>query len=362
MSKKLSFGENKEKKIDSNKGSSSSSSSSSGGSAPHKRVFTNSSFSFANLTLKVVHASKLKQKKRTAVFAKIVMGGQDVFKTHSKKAKSDQFIYDEEFTSPIDRDEIVQISLYNKSKYEEITYGKIEPIGKVKIKVTDLTRLEQEVEKVYKLRNHDTGEMKIITKLEINELKPDEVHTKIFSYPVWVKDKYNVQQKQPKKNDLDICFSTLIRYVTRWIKNMRAQVTEELRFKLIDISFFSHDKAIEILVTYSWEEKDDDDDEEENNNEEEDEEEEVDSSSIQVLQGKFFSVETKLSKKHLNIYKPTSSETYQECLDNVLQTSVDGVNAAREWIKEHPHEYSTILKFSPVHTVFGVYSVIWFYK
>ena len=225
--------------------------------------------------------------------------------------------------------------MYDHAKLErQLENNEVEPMGKKKIPIKDLARNDSGNDT---LQLTGGGEISISYQIKINQPKVGTIHTKFFNYPTWMNDKYGVNVQQPDFEQQKIAVATLTRYAMRWLRNQKAianlveqdqddsdgekekeEIPEGVTFKLLDMSFSSHDKALQLLVTYQWDSKD-------KNNENDD-----DLGVSQILQIKTFHSESKLTKKKLNNIKPMLPDLYQKefrtatnGLDDLL---TDGMN------------------------------------
>ena len=311
-------------------------------SSSHRRVFTKSSQYFATFTVKVIKATDLPGKKSIQPYCQIYLGRfvlmlifslnltpfviSTSFATKPKK-KTNNPEWNEEFSTPVDRDDNFSIKVWDMGKLERNVdiAKKIPPLCKKKIPLKDFARKGNLDHDVRTISMVGGGSLEVEITFTINIPVPGQIHTKTFSYPSWMSDRYGVNQVEPDMDSINTGITTIARYTSRWLLNQRAiqaslqkdddedeeeenqDIPDGLMFELIDISCCAHDKALELVVCYSWnqkeEQKDDDDDDL--------------FTRPSILTSKLFSVATKIPKKKLYEHKGMAAKSYQELFNKV---------------------------------------------
>mmetsp|Transcript_40326 Transcript_40326/g.86043 ORF Transcript_40326/g.86043 Transcript_40326/m.86043 type:complete len:399 (-) Transcript_40326:81-1277(-) len=333
--------------------------------ASHRRVFTKSSQYFALFKIKVMRAKDLPAKKSIQPYVQIYLGS-NAFNTKVKK-KTLNPEYNEEFEAQIDRDDSISLKIWDMGKFERQTdtSKKIEPICKKKIAVKDFAR-EGNIscdKRAIQMVGGGTLEVEITFEMNIPQL--GEVHTKTFSYPSWMTDRYGMNQIEPDVQSNNVGWTTVARYTSRWLLNQRAiqaslqkdeeeeeeaagesDVPDGLKFRLIDISCCAHDKALQLVVTYTWEKP-----------EEIDEDEYF--SRPKILTYKLFTTPIKIAKKKLYDHKGMNAKSYQDLFNKVCDGTEEVMANTRTWMKDNSNE---IFKLIPITTPHTHHVLLWYYK
>jgi len=183
-------------------------------------------------------------------------------------------------------------------------------------------------------------------------------------------DRYGVQQVEPDMESVNTGINTLARYTSRWLLNQRAiqasmknekdeEAEEEessapsdgLQFELIDISCCAHDKAIELVVCYTW-----------NQIEEKMEMEEDLFVRPSILTSKLFSIDTKITKKKRYEHKGLNIKSYQQLFNQVREGTEEVLQTAMSWAKDNQESYSQVYKLIPISTPQTHHVLLWYYK
>lgn len=243
--------------------------------------------------------------------------------------------WNEEFSADVDRDDNFYVKIWDMGKQErnvDITKS-IPPICKKKIAIKEYARKGNLDRSKQTIQLAGGGTLDIELTFTMNIPVPGQIHTKTFSYPSWMSDRYGVNQVEPDMESINTGISTIARYTSRWLLNQRAiqaslnrdddeeagesEVPEGLQFDLIDISCCAHDKALELVVCYTWSQK-----------LEEDGETDL-FVRPSILTSKLFTVATKIPKKKLYEHKSMSVKSYQElfnkCRDGTQEVLANGL-------------------------------------
>jgi len=275
--------------------------------ASHRRVFTKSSQYFALFKIKVMRAKDLPAKKSIQPYVQIYLGS-NAFNTKVKK-KTLNPEYNEEFEAQIDRDDSISLKIWDMGKFERQTdvSKKIEPICKKKIAVKDFAR-EGNItcdKRVIQMVGGGTLEVEITFEMNIPQLGEEE------AAPAGESD-----------------------------------VPDGLKFRLIDISCCAHDKALQLVVTYTWEKP-----------EEIDEDEYF--SRPKILTYKLFTTPIKIAKKKLYDHKGMNAKSYQDLFNKVCDGTEEVMANTRTWMKDNSNE---IFKLIPITTPHTHHVLLWYYK
>jgi len=241
---------------------------------------------------------------------------------------------------------------------------------KKKIPIKDLARSENGKETIQLTGG---GELNIQYQIKINHPHVGMIHTKFFSYPTWMNDKYFVNVQQPDFESQKTAVSTLTRYAMRWLRNQKAignlndiqdpdsdeekdkeaeEIPEGVMFKLLDMSFASHDKVLQLIVTYQWAAKE----------KPKNDEESPDLGVSQILQMKAFHTESKATKKKLNNIKPMLPEIYQKEFKSTLSLMDELFQEVQTWIEEKKDDIGLVFKQAPIYTFNTCHVVLWYYR
>jgi len=341
-------------------------------SASHRRVFTKSTQYFATINIKIIKATDLPGKKNMQPYCQLYLGSSSYATKAKKKTLNPE--WNEEFSSEVDRDDTISFKIWDMGKLERNVdiAKKIDPICKKKLTVKSFAREGNLDNESREIPLTGGGTLHVEITFAVNVPVPEQIHTKTFSYPSWMSDRYGVNQVEPDMESINTGISTLARYTSRWLLNQRAiqaslnldkeddapednedqeAIPEGLQFKLIDISCCAHDKALELVVCYTWSQK-----------EEKAEEEEDLFVRPSILTSKLFSIDSKISKKRRYDHKGMSSKSYQELFNKVRDGTEEVLKNAMEWAKDNQESYSEIFKLIPISTPQTHHVLLWYYK
>jgi hypothetical protein len=251
----------------------------------------------------------------------------------TKKKKGTTAEWNEEFESDVDRDDLISFKIWDMGKIERNVdvSRRLEPASKKKMNVKEFAREGPIVKELQELDMIGGGKLFVEISLTIKIPVPGEVHTKTFSYPSWMTDRYGVNQIPPDLDSIRTGWTTLARYTSRWLLSQRAiqaslnndededeapvsprdgepqDIPEGLQFTLVDISACAHDKAHQLVITYTWKQKDP--------------EKAEDDLFVRpkILTSKLFSIETTLHKKKLYDGKGQGQGTYQDAFEKITK-------------------------------------------
>jgi len=288
------------------------------------------------------------------------------------KKKTINPTWNETFNSKVDRDDFLQFRVYDQAKLEkQLESNEVEPMAKKKLLIKDIARAETGTETIQLVGG---GELTYTYQITINQPKVGMIHTKFFNYPTWMNDKYGVNVQQPSFDSQKVAVNTLTRYAMRWLRNQKAignlvdqdqdgsddekdgeVIPEGVTFKLLDMSFSSHDKVLQLLVTYQWEPK-------EKKKEKDDDDDDFQHGLSQILQIKSFHSESKLPKKKLNNIKPMGPDVYQKDFKATCSSMDELFTEVHNWMEEHKDEIGIIFKLIPIATYNSFHAVLWYYR
>lgn len=337
-------------------------------SLSHHRVFSSSTTHFAKCTIKIISCSDIPGKKSSVCpFVRVYMGSTSFATQVKKKNLTPEF--NEEFSGFVDRDDQIQLKLWDNAKLERNldSYKKIDPIGRKKVAVKELAKDGSFPTTAFSYTLQPAGELKCEISLEITPPSPGEIHIKQFNYPTWINDKYKINYIPPDFDAVKVGVSTLGRYATRWLLNQRAimnslnveeegeqpvqsEAPEGLEFELLDLSICSHSKALQLIISYQWNQKQDDvaipDPDE----------------KPLILQCKSFSVHTKIPKKKIHESKSIPSDSFMKSFNQVCDGTAEAIQEAHEWIKTNQEHVRKVYKLIPISTPVSHHCMVWYYR
>merc|ERR1712232_1028475 len=174
-------------------------------------------------------------------------------------------------------------------------------------------------------------------------------------------------QIEPDMDAINTGWSTIARYTSRWLLNQRAiqaslqndedddnssEVPEGLQFQLLDISCCAHDKALQLVVAYTWKQEE----------KREDDNDDYLFEKPKILTSKLFSTATKISKKKLYEHKGMSIKSYQELFNKCRDGLEEVTQNAIQWTEENKDTFQEVFKVIPITTVHSNHILLWYYK
>lgn len=333
-------------------------------------IKTTSSYNFAHLTLTIVEARNLACKKGATPRCKISLGTTTFHTTIAKKGGNTP-VWNESFESTVDRDDFIQVRIVDQKKIAKAFESKdVLPMGKKKLPVANLARKDGEVDTWWSLVGG--GELHVILNFKLNIPEVNVVHTKCFNYMTWGIDKYGVNVEEADLDRGKVAVRALSRKVIKWVRTQKAimnvlgqddeeedeedkeeaiEVPDNMEFRLIDISGCSHNRAMQMVVTFHWVEKavkkeSDDDD--------------YDIPIPKILYVKHFDINTKLGKKRIHHYKSMRTDEYFADFNAVTEGMNEIVQEALNFTCAH--EIRDVCHLIPITTDISHHVVLFFYK
>eukprot|EP00011_Vannellida_sp_DIVA3-517-6-12_P009439 CAMPEP_0114625096 /NCGR_PEP_ID=MMETSP0168-20121206/11098_1 /TAXON_ID=95228 ORGANISM="Vannella sp., Strain DIVA3 517/6/12" /NCGR_SAMPLE_ID=MMETSP0168 /ASSEMBLY_ACC=CAM_ASM_000044 /LENGTH=380 /DNA_ID=CAMNT_0001836375 /DNA_START=53 /DNA_END=1195 /DNA_ORIENTATION=- len=354
---------------------SSSGSGKTGGRALHRRVHTNSSYYFAKVKITVVEASDLNGKKGIHPFCKVYLGSK-TFTTATQKKNGLSPTWGDTFEESVDRDDTIQFKVYDHKKLARNldVQRDIPPLGKKKLTVKTIARKDVQLDEWYNLVGG--GRLHVLIDIQINTPKPGAVHTKFFSYPTWMNDKYGVNVQEADTEAICLGLSTLTRYAIRWVRNQRGivgllnddeeeeedaaaadagadcEALENLEFQVADISICFHNKCLQLIVAYHWVEK-------------EPKVEDIDDEFgiANVLNVKIFTKPGPWvkKKKQIHSYKPMLPELFTKEFKLLAAVTEEVTEEAVAFLNDESNDYR-LMKLLNVTTNISHHAVVFYYR